>query len=1323
MKKVFISTLASTIAVANFAVPQPDVQAASKFSDISEKSPLYNDIVELANRGILNGYKDGSFRPNDALTRGQAAKILVNILGLSTSNNTIVEFLDIPSNHVYAKEIAALKKTGIIKGFQDGTFRPNAPITRNQMAKMLVTAFSLPISNAKTPFIDLQQAYQEAVTTLYANGITKGKTAKTFDGQSPVTRGQFAALLLRTEKVASKDLELTVDSIADSKIKTNRGELIIGEQVKMLLNASNKDALKGALLKGKIVNGELQEITSLQLTANGTIENALTFDGGNATIYGPLIIDADFLIVKNVNVNNQLTITSKVASKIELDHVISQGTLQIEAKAPVSAAALTTKIAETSQSFEANLKDSTFSKVNIQRNQTNVTSNKKIPQLLVSGDVQTLILNALVDIMSIDVKNNLNLSGNSTIQNLTLENIKEFTLKVIGEITKFNINNPNSRIDIGTGLTVKELVIPNTSAIEVIIKNWDTIKNNIINVINQLGQNVNQTQQSDGGSSSIPIPLTKEQALLNIENYFDHTLYNYIKSVSEKGYILAPELLVQAINIEKQRFEENALIAGYDLVEYKKWTKEAQVYYIYLMLMIYSSSNELPTQAQMEQLNLQIKDQFQNFFTLLETDDPNNVEITRDALVSTLSNTILLFGNNPMLFQQLENNRKLYIVDELLTYPKSEINNHLTRFNNDLSLVLTVYNKAFDQQFSEQTLFTINDITNLSEMNSALNQYYWLINYTDFALLNDTQNQALYDKVFSQEFTTIHSFQEKFNSQLTQDLQILSTDAINSINVAADEAAFQDALSNSLFILTNQKYRNVFTNPFNFFRASVNNLSEENWNKLIYELYAERGLGYTPETISNKFFEKYFSLLFTELTMTNKNNVLYFKSNLNFIELNLLELLIEYLPAGDIKSDLQTKMKKVKTSYKAITRIYKKRFTEEFKAVFEANAEAAGYDLTVYNRLTEATKQIVIKDLSNNFVVQADFDQFIKKYADDSEALLNALEAEYSDAAVTTFINTLQSKGDSLQLDVTKFNNLYDSQQKLVASKLLTLPKINGSRFNNDSQVINQALQAAIEGLTIRLDNTVETFGIKATSVSTSNLEAIMPSIDPATDQLVFILDDAGSSTITLKDDSGQERKIPISISHNGVFNMLTDAQWQAVDGNTDNLVLTFSSPVTIDNLNLNLAGVTTTPATASLSNDGKILNMAILDTEATATTFTLTGVQNQLNNFTLTNVNIKPRSVLSQVAQPTWQGYTLQWTGVTDADHYAIQFYKDGVAIGSIITVAGDYTSYDALESKLLTDSGHYTATVQAKAAADSAFYGDGLISEQSVPLEIIIR
>ena len=124
----------------------PDVEH-SRFSDVADDYWAKNWIEELAEEGITGGYPDGTYRPNNPVTRAQMAKfLLVAIHGADYEPPAAgsSQFSDVPDDYWAKDWIEELVAEGIAGGYPDGTYRPGNNVTRAQMAKFLVNAFGLP---------------------------------------------------------------------------------------------------------------------------------------------------------------------------------------------------------------------------------------------------------------------------------------------------------------------------------------------------------------------------------------------------------------------------------------------------------------------------------------------------------------------------------------------------------------------------------------------------------------------------------------------------------------------------------------------------------------------------------------------------------------------------------------------------------------------------------------------------------------------------------------------------------------------------------------------------------------------------------------------------------------------------------------------------------------------------------------------------------------------------------------------------------------------------------------------------------------------------
>lgn len=125
--------------VTALAVGVTGVAAADTFTDVKSSNVHYESIEALAAFGIIKGYGDGTFKPDAIVTRGQTAKMIAGALKLDTNNVKDPNFSDIKTSNQYYGAIAALANAGFVDGYEDKTFRPKDGITHAEAAMLLAS--------------------------------------------------------------------------------------------------------------------------------------------------------------------------------------------------------------------------------------------------------------------------------------------------------------------------------------------------------------------------------------------------------------------------------------------------------------------------------------------------------------------------------------------------------------------------------------------------------------------------------------------------------------------------------------------------------------------------------------------------------------------------------------------------------------------------------------------------------------------------------------------------------------------------------------------------------------------------------------------------------------------------------------------------------------------------------------------------------------------------------------------------------------------------------------------------------------------------------
>ncbi len=173
---------------------------AKDFTD-ADKVNYDEAIAVLSAVKVIDGYTDGSFKPQTQLNRGQAAKIICNlILGPTTAaelHATAAPFSDVPADNIFAGYITYCANKGIIGGYADGTFRPTGTLTGYAFMKMLLGAlgYDANVEGYNIPGSWSIQVAKQAIGI----GLNKG-LKDTFDGTKPVTREEACLYALNTLK-------------------------------------------------------------------------------------------------------------------------------------------------------------------------------------------------------------------------------------------------------------------------------------------------------------------------------------------------------------------------------------------------------------------------------------------------------------------------------------------------------------------------------------------------------------------------------------------------------------------------------------------------------------------------------------------------------------------------------------------------------------------------------------------------------------------------------------------------------------------------------------------------------------------------------------------------------------------------------------------------------------------------------------------------------------------------------------------------------------------------------------------------------------------
>lgn len=172
----------------------PEEPTAVEFNDISG-CWAETGIEALAESGIIAGYPDGAFKPDNNITRAEFTVILVKAFNLQAEDGKL--FAD-TAGHWAQDYIATAQVLGIANGYDDDYFGPDDLITREQMAVMLVKAAGLATQSSETTFSDNNQISawaKSGVGTAAAHNLISGYPDNTFVPQGKATRAEAATVV------------------------------------------------------------------------------------------------------------------------------------------------------------------------------------------------------------------------------------------------------------------------------------------------------------------------------------------------------------------------------------------------------------------------------------------------------------------------------------------------------------------------------------------------------------------------------------------------------------------------------------------------------------------------------------------------------------------------------------------------------------------------------------------------------------------------------------------------------------------------------------------------------------------------------------------------------------------------------------------------------------------------------------------------------------------------------------------------------------------------------------------------------------------------
>ena len=228
------AAIALTVPIAVFATEPPQIP----FTDVPESEWYYSEVAGAYSRGLVTGRSATTYAPEENVTRAEIATLLSRVDGAKTDPDASVPYPDAKAGEWYVPYLAWATEKGVLRGYPDGTVKPDAPVTRAEMAVMLSRyassrSLELPAASRIESFKDagkFESWYSTEAETLRFAGIFGGDAAGRFNPDSNATRAEVAALAVRF--TASAEIAENTVLVASSHKNLKPTVIHAGEDVR-----------------------------------------------------------------------------------------------------------------------------------------------------------------------------------------------------------------------------------------------------------------------------------------------------------------------------------------------------------------------------------------------------------------------------------------------------------------------------------------------------------------------------------------------------------------------------------------------------------------------------------------------------------------------------------------------------------------------------------------------------------------------------------------------------------------------------------------------------------------------------------------------------------------------------------------------------------------------------------------------------------------------------------------------------------------------------------------------------------------------------------
>jgi len=210
-KRIISALLAILMIIGSMVFATTAAESKLPFKDVGKKKWFYEEVLYVYEKGLMTGMTEDKFEPNTSLTRAMFITILGRLAGAEKTVTN--KFSDVKKKAWYAGYVGWAVDSGIVNGYEDGTFKPDKALTREEMAKCIalyVEHMNIRMpreSTAPVEFSDkgkIAKWARDYVEVLRRAGIANGDTNKKYNPKSEITRAEMATIIVNLIEAQAK---------------------------------------------------------------------------------------------------------------------------------------------------------------------------------------------------------------------------------------------------------------------------------------------------------------------------------------------------------------------------------------------------------------------------------------------------------------------------------------------------------------------------------------------------------------------------------------------------------------------------------------------------------------------------------------------------------------------------------------------------------------------------------------------------------------------------------------------------------------------------------------------------------------------------------------------------------------------------------------------------------------------------------------------------------------------------------------------------------------------------------------------------------------